>query len=524
MFKVYIEESALNEPQPMEVSPDAPVARLVPALVDELQLPRTDLFGNRLVYFLRHADDGRVLPDHFSLRAAGVADEDYLSLESYIAEEASALATPSTQSAGQAPAFYADQTIADTSAFVDRTSGALPLPPPPLPDPGLPPRRNKRRWTRRALLMGGGAVLGLAGVGLAYAGLHVFSKNQGMNAGTMMPQTHPTMSARTSPATRTTPAQTFVPAHANAKLVFNQHQQTVRALAWSPDGTRLVSGGNDQQLLVWNTGGQVQINKGQNATIRGLTWSPDNQHFAAAAGTQVLFFNAQDGKVEATSRGVHNGLVMALSWSAKQPQYLVSAGLDKLAVVWNTQTFLPMTRFHQHTAGILAAGWAADGQTVATSSMGGVTRVWNGASGQEAHGFYLSKDMGGNGVSLDTLAFQPGGNMLAVGGMDGILRLWQNGLTCQTMGNGAMQGQCIDPVQHLSIDTQPIRALAWSPDGRFVATGGDDNMLLIWYPSQSQTPLLKIPQNAPVLALSWSPDGKMLAAASGKNVTLWALS
>jgi uncharacterized protein with WD repeat len=49
-------------------------------------------------------------------------------------------------------------------------------------------------------------------------------------------------------------------------------------------------------------------------------------------------------------------------------------------------------------------------------------------------------------------------------------------------------------------------------------------MLLIWYPSQSQTPLLKIPQNAPVLALSWSPDGKMLAAASGKNVTLWALS
>src|SRR6185312_4707093 len=80
MFKVYIEESALTEPQPMEVSPDAPVSRLVPALVDELQLPRTDLFGNRLVYFLRHADDGRVLPEHFSLRSAGIADEDCLSL------------------------------------------------------------------------------------------------------------------------------------------------------------------------------------------------------------------------------------------------------------------------------------------------------------------------------------------------------------------------------------------------------------------------------------------------------------
>src|SRR5437879_29029 len=114
MFKVYIEESALTEPQPMEVSPDAPVSKLVPALVDELQLPRTDLFGNRLVYFLRHAEDGRVLPDHFSLRTAGIADEDCLSLESYIANGASVLAaSPAVQSAGQSAGFYADQTMID---------------------------------------------------------------------------------------------------------------------------------------------------------------------------------------------------------------------------------------------------------------------------------------------------------------------------------------------------------------------------------------------------------------------------
>src|SRR5579859_2697560 len=180
MFKVYIEESALNEPQPMEVSPDAPVARLVPALVDELQLPRTDLFGNRLVYFLRHTDDGRVLPDHFSLRAAGIADEDCLSLESYIAEGASVLATPSTQSAGQAPAFYADRTIADANAFAQIGSGELP-PLPPSPDPGVPTRRRGRRWTRRALLLGGGAALGIVGVGLAYAGMRTLSGNHSMS-------------------------------------------------------------------------------------------------------------------------------------------------------------------------------------------------------------------------------------------------------------------------------------------------------------------------------------------------------
>jgi WD40 repeat protein len=132
--------------------------------------------------------------------------------------------------------------------------------------------------------------------------------------------------------------------------------------------------------------------------------------------------------------------------------------------------------------------------------------------------------MAGNGVSLNTLAFQPGGNMLAAGGMDGVLRLWPNGLACQMMGAGAAQGQCLDMPQRFTAHTKPLRALAWSPDGRFLATGGDDNVLSIWYPAQSQKPLLSIPQIAPVLALSWSPDGKTIAAASGTTVTLWALS
>jgi hypothetical protein len=397
-------------------------------------------------------------------------------------------------------------------------SGALP----PLPStPLAPTRRRGRRWTRRALLVGGGAVLGLAGVGLAYAGLRTFSGNRGVTGTTQtnMLQTHPTTPAQTAPTAK--PAQTFVPAHATAQFVFKQHQRTVRAVAWSPDGKMLASGGSDQQLLTWNPTGQVQVNKGQGATIRALAWSPDNHQLAVAASTQVLFLNGQSGMVEASSMNTHNGLVMALAWSSQQPQYLVSGGLDRIAVVWNTQTFKPVTTFRKHTAGILAAGWSTDGQTVGTSSVGGVTRVWNGTSGQEIHGFYLSEDGNGNGVSLDALGFQPGGNILTAAGMDGIIRLWQNGLACKTTNQ---QGRCVDPTQHIQQDRQPMRTLAWSPDGRFFASGSDDNMVFIWSPTQGQAPLLKIPQDAPALALSWSPDGKTIAVASGNTVTLWALS
>ena len=68
-----------------------------------------------------------------------------------------------------------------------------------------------------------------------------------------------------------------------------------------------------------------------------------------------------------------------------------------------------------------------------------------------------------------------------------------------------------------------VRALAWSPDARLLATGGDDGMLAIWYPSQAQTPLLRVHHNAPVLALAWSSSGKQVATASGNSVTIWEL-
>ncbi len=418
------------------------------------------------------------------------------------------------------PLFYADQTIADSSAFLGVGGSApLVLAAPPTQQafssgilPVVAPAREKRR-TRRAVLLAGGTVLGLAGAGAVYAAYRAFSA-------TYTPAAPVTRATQAVVATNTTaPAQAILPTRASSLLVFMGHQQTVRAVAWSPGGTQLASGASDRQLLTWDLNGQVNVRAQQDATIHAVAWSPDGGQLAVAAGNQVLFLNAQSGATGARAAHIHHSTVTALAWSRQQPQLLVSAGLDKLAVVWNAQTFQPQTFFRQHTTGILSAAWASDGQTVGTSSLGGVTRVWNGPDGQQVHGFFLD-----GAVAMNALAFAPTDARLAVGGMDGVLRLWQSGLTCQVMGNGNTVGQCLDAPQHLTGHTQAIRALAWSPDGRLLATAGDDGMVLIWYPAQSATPLLKIQHNAPVLAISWSPDGKKIAAASGNAVTLWMLS
>lgn len=521
MFKIYIEENAFDTPQPVEVSPDSPIADLLPALVEELQLPLADLSGNRLVYFLRYPLDGRVLPGHFSLRSAGIHSEDHLSLEAYKDESTAVLAAraQASRAAARSGTFYADQTIADAGAFVVEAGSTPPLVLGPTPTQqafaeALPagPLPGPRR-TRRTFLVAGGLALGVAGAGLAYAASRMLS---GARIGSFpgMFQAQATVSA--SP---TGSASRALPTHATPLLVFTRHQQTVRAVAWSPDGMLVASGASDRQLLTWDLKSQVQLHRKQDAAVHAVAWSPDGHHLAVASGNQVLFLSAQNAMTEARSTHTHRATVTALAWSSQQPQMLVSAGLDKLAVVWNTRTFRPQTFFRQHTAGILAAAWAADGQTVGSSSQGGVVRIWHGASGQQVHGFFFD-----GAVSMNALAFEPGGARLAAGGMDGVVRIWSAGLNCQQMGKGNMQGQCLDRPQHLPGHTRAVRALAWSPDGRLLATGGDEGMLMIWSPAQSLTPLLKLPQPAPVLAISWSPDGGKIAAAVGTTVALWTLA
>ena len=131
----------------MELAAQAPVSALVPAIVDELQLPRRDLLGNPLVYVLRYAPAGPVLPDDQSLLAVGIQSGAKLMLDSYVLDGSVATLMQSRPSQGlHQPTFYASDTLADSTAFpaLDmHTSGSL----------RAVPRQKKTRHSRRAFLL-----------------------------------------------------------------------------------------------------------------------------------------------------------------------------------------------------------------------------------------------------------------------------------------------------------------------------------------------------------------------------------
>ncbi|GHO50812.1 WD40 repeat domain-containing protein [Ktedonospora formicarum] len=302
----------------------------------------------------------------------------------------------------------------------------------------------------------------------------------------------------------------------SAQAIFTQHQQTVKALTWSPDEQMLASGGNDHLTLVWQLDGTLLRTHMLDAHVRALAWSPNGLQLVAGAGTTVTFFDAHTGTQLARNTEHHTDVVTALGWVQGPSGLLhaVSAGADKKAIVWNGQSHQPERTFRRHTAAIEALTTLQG--TVVTASQGGVARVWNATSGQEIHGYYFDTQQ-----TLRAVAFSSGG-ALATGSDDGLIHLWSDGRTCIRQVQDAFGMHCVDTPIRLQGHTHPVQALAFSPDGTLLASGGEDRHLIIWS-IPKKTPLLIQKQQEGLTALAWSPSGQVLAEAVGTRVMLWRI-
>jgi WD40 repeat protein len=230
----------------------------------------------------------------------------------------------------------------------------------------------------------------------------------------------------------------------------------------------------------------------------------------------VAFFDAQTGSLLSANPQHHTTAVTALGWVATHTTVplAISAGTDTTAIVWNGQSHQPQSIFEQHTTAIEAI--ATFGEIVATASHGGVVRVWNALSGQEIHGFFSETQQ-----PLRAVAFSTTGS-LATGGDDARVSLWSDGLICTHQTQNTAGIQCNDASHHLLSHTRPVRAIAFSPDGTLLATGGDDRKLILWSVLHAKPLLLQLQPDA-ITALSWSPSGQFLAGAVGSRVLIWRI-
>jgi WD40 repeat protein len=188
------------------------------------------------------------------------------------------------------------------------------------------------------------------------------------------------------------------------RRVLAGHGQTVRAVAVAPDGSWLVSAGQDQMVRIWDavTGRERATLTGDSDLVVAVAIAPNGTWLATGSVNRtVQLWDAATGRERATLTG-HTGWVDAVA-IAPDGTWLASAGQDGTVRIWDVATGQVRAVWMALTGGVRAVTIAPDGTWLATGGADGTVRIWDVATGHERAIF------GGHSDFVEAVAVAPDG-------------------------------------------------------------------------------------------------------------------
>jgi eukaryotic-like serine/threonine-protein kinase len=324
----------------------------------------------------------------------------------------------------------------------------------------------------------------------------------------------------------------------------------VFGLAYSPDGSRLATAGADARVRLWDTqsGAELFVLEGHKANVFSVAFSPDGRQLASAGwdGSAIIWDLASKRALHSLS-GPTDLRSVAFSPNGK---LLVTASYDHSVKIWEAASGRLLLTYWGHRSPVLCATFAPNGRGIVSTDSTGFVHIWDAESGR------ICQTVRGHTGAVTWAAFSPDGSRLATAGRDRTVRIWDitreqdsyslpeakgalsavfspSGRLLAASGYSQSGGNLEKRVRVWEIDKPDtprfwsvhagwVRCVAFSPDGKLLASGGADHAIRLW-DVEAQTTTCVLDGHADmVIALSFSRDGKRFASASlDKNVFLW---
>lgn len=209
-------------------------------------------------------------------------------------------------------------------------------------------------------------------------------------------------------------------------------------------------------------------------------------------------------KLRHTLRGhTYNVWRMALSPNGR---ILASPSDDKTVRLWDVEIGQVLKTL-EHEDGVICVGWSPDGTTLATGGGSSNAKVylWNTTTGQQA------RMLEGHSRLVNGVAWSPDGKILASCSEDQTIRLWDT-------ANGQV-------LRELKGHESSVYCIAWSPDGKRLCSGSWDDTVKLWH-IEAEKEILTLKRKrsefSAVYSVVWSPDGHHIASGSrDSTVRIW---
>lgn len=308
------------------------------------------------------------------------------------------------------------------------------------------------------------------------------------------------------------------------------HRESVNAVAFSPDGTSLVSGSGppfnlpgaeDRAELVLRdsaSGREIRRFEGLKGSVHGVAFSPDGKLIASASGYYgppphgeglLTVWDLATGEVVFQHREAHvnalclafgpDGLSLAVGFGLYSgdhfPGHFMTFDIPSGSVVFNQKMQL---------GGVNALCYSPDGEELAVAGSG-VVELWDLAKKEKR------RELKGHTSWVYAVAYHPDGAHLASAGWDQSIRIWE------TSSGGELR--------RMEEHKGHVLALAFSPDGARLVSSGDDSVLKLWDAAAGRE-LATLRGHASgatgTLAVAFSPDGTRIVSGGGdQTLKLW---